>query len=89
VKFAPVLYNWRVKLRTFFWYDRLRRVEHSLGRELTTPQIIALQTELARMEQAVSQIQVPQRFSDQLYDLRNAINIVRQRLALQHSAALH
>jgi hypothetical protein len=41
------------------------------------------------MEQAVSQIQVPLRFSDQLYDLRNAINIVRQRLALQHSAALH
>jgi hypothetical protein len=89
MKFAPVPYNWRVKLRTFSWYDRLRRVEHSLGRGLTTPQIIALQTELARMEQAVSQIQAPLRFSDQLYDLRNAINIVRQRLALQHSAALH
>jgi uncharacterized protein len=79
VKFASVLYNGRVKRRIIYWYDRLRHIEH--GRELTNRQIIPLQKEHAQMEQAVSQIRVPLRFSDQLYDLRNAINIVRQRLA--------
>jgi len=82
VKLAPVLYNWRIKRRIFYWYDRLRRIEYNLGHELSGDQVVAQQGELAEIERAVSRTPVPLRFSDQLYDLRNAINIVRQRLAL-------
>jgi hypothetical protein len=61
-----------------YWYGRLQALEasdtNSSGKHLTEVQI-----ELQRIDEAVSRIHFPLAFSDQVYNLRSYIEIVRQK----------
>jgi TRAP-type uncharacterized transport system substrate-binding protein len=72
-RFLPMAYNWITRRRLFYWYAQLKKLEAS-------------QAEIERIEEAVSHIQFPLTFSDQLYNLRSHIDIVRRKITSHGNA---
>jgi hypothetical protein len=63
-----------------YWYRQLKALEKSLDSRGAKYDLAAHQAELERIDGAVRRIRVPLYFSNQLYDLRGHIDLVRQRL---------
>jgi TRAP-type uncharacterized transport system substrate-binding protein len=82
---VPAMYVWMVRRRIVFWYRHLKDLERSLDSRATSTDIAAHRDELERIDSAVRRIRVPHYFSNELYDLRLHIALVRQRLATQPS----
>jgi TRAP-type uncharacterized transport system substrate-binding protein len=80
---VPAMYVWMVRRRLVYWYRHLKDLERSLDRSDTGADIAAHRDELERIDSAVRRIHVPNYFSNQLYDLRLHIALVRERLAAQ------
>ena len=80
IRFAPQLYNWRIRRRILYWYGELKRLEAADRRAGTQQSHSANLAELDRIEAAVDNIPVPLAFSDKLYELRQHIEVVRRRL---------
>jgi hypothetical protein len=78
LRFAPMLYTWRVRRRILYWYKELKKIEAGLKPAPT--EIARGLAEIDRVEEAVNRIPVPLGFSNQLYDLRQHIDIVRRRV---------
>jgi len=81
VRLAPVVYAWRVKSRIYRWYGRLKQLEFELdlaGGTVNKPEVLG---RLDEIERGVSHIRTPLAFSENLYNLRAHIELVRQRLA--------
>ena len=89
VKILPWLYEWRIKQRLLYWYGQLKALERRIGpgrgegvqSGAAAEQRALNLAEIERIEEAVSLIPVPLRYSDRLYELRAAIDLVRSRLA--------
>jgi uncharacterized protein len=79
-RFAPQIYNWRIRRRLMYWYGKLKSLEAGGGGSLDAEERSAKLRELDRIEAAVGKIPVPLGFSDRLYDLRLHIEGVRRRL---------
>ena len=74
----PPLYEFRIRSRVFRWYGQLRQIEERL---LSAPgSRAALLEELVALEARVGRIRVPLSYADELYALRNNIELVRRRL---------
>jgi len=80
LRFAPVVYTWRVRARTMYWYRVLKRAEDDLGPSPGAELIRERIDEIDRIEEAVNRLPVPLGFTNQLYDLREHIDVVRRRL---------
>ena len=76
----PALYAWMVKRRLVYWYRQLKALERTIdsGGAMHDPE--AVQTEFDRIDSHVRVMRVPMYYSNQLYDLRGHIELVRQRL---------
>ncbi len=85
-RFLPQIYNWVTRRRLFYWYDQLKALEASFDSGLSDKPLIEKQREIERIEDAVSHIRFPRAFSDQLYNLRSHIDIVRRKIASQVNA---
>jgi hypothetical protein len=77
-RLVPPLYQFRVRSRVFRWYARLRDVEEAAGKP--DPDRAALLEELDRVERRASGISVPLSYADELYALRQHIDLVRARV---------
>ena len=75
-RIVPPLYEFRIRSRVFRWYRQLREIEDRASAE-TAPGLVA---ELAQLEARVGQISVPLSYADELYALRNHIELVRSKL---------
>ena len=75
-RLLPPLYRFRVRSRVFRWYRQLRNIEDDIGdrnrRELVE--------ELDKLEARVKRISVPLSYADELYALRQHIDLVRIKL---------
>jgi len=80
MRVVPKVYIWNVRRRLLYWYRQLRWLERSLDSGAQTYAPDAAQEELDRIDAAVRRIRIPHNFSDQQYDLRGHIELVRQRL---------
>jgi len=81
LKLGPMIYEWRIRSRLFYWYAQLKALEKRLGEGVTAAAGgAALTAEIDRIDEAVSTIPVPLHYSDRLYELRAAIDLVRQRV---------
>ena len=81
LKLGPMLYEWRIKSRLLYWYGQLKSLERSISASVAGQPVSAeLKAEIDRIEDAVAMIPVPLHYSDRLYELRGAIDLVRQRL---------
>jgi TRAP-type uncharacterized transport system substrate-binding protein len=88
LRFAPSLYAWRVRRRIVSWYRELKRVEARIGPKPKDGEVAAARHEIDRIEEAVNRIPVPVGFANQLYDLRQHIDVVRRRLGAIGSAGV-
>jgi uncharacterized protein len=87
-RFAPQIYNWRVRRRINYWYGELKRLEATARSAATAAERAAKLSELDRIEEAVDNIPVPLGFADRLYELRQHVELTRRRLqAGSHLAA--
>jgi hypothetical protein len=77
-RIVPPLYEFRIRSRVFRWYGQLRDIEDRAGNGNESAQTLA--DELNRLEARVGKITVPLSYADELYALRNHIELVRKRL---------
>ena len=77
-RIVPPLYEFRVRSRVFRWYAQLRQIEDRLQTGQATAG--ALLQELDALEARVGRIRIPLSYADELYALRNHIDLVRRRL---------
>jgi len=80
-RLMPVAYTWINRRRLFYWYAQLKALEASFDTDPTDKHLSRKQAEIERIEDAVSHIQFPLTFSDQVYNLRSHIDIVRHKIA--------
>ena len=81
VRFAPMIYRWRVRRRILHWYGALKAVEAGARNSTSSDSKAEKLAEIERIEAAVDRIPIPLGFSNQLYDLRQHIEVVRRRLS--------
>lgn len=80
MRIGPALYNWQMRRRLLYWYRELKSLERGIGHEPQASVIVASKARLDKIEQALNEMSLPLAFSNQLYDLRAHIDIVRRRL---------
>ncbi|MCW5629081.1 MAG: C4-dicarboxylate ABC transporter substrate-binding protein [Rhodoferax sp.] len=78
-RIVPPLYEFRIRSRVFRWYAQLRDIEDRVDDGAGTRP--ALLGELDALEQRVGKVVVPLSHTDELYALRNHIELVRQKLS--------
>jgi TRAP-type uncharacterized transport system substrate-binding protein len=86
-RLMPVAYTWFNRRRLFYWYAQLKALEASFDSDPADKQLGRKQAEIERIEDAVSHIQFPLTFSDQVYNLRSHIEIVRHKIASRVNAS--
>ena len=79
-KLAPMLYEWHIKRRIFHWYDQLKNLEQMLSVQGISLDTADLSREIQRIDDAAAVIPVPLRYSENLFNLRMAIGLVRQKI---------
>jgi TRAP-type uncharacterized transport system substrate-binding protein len=84
-RLLPMAYNWITRRRLFYWYAQLKALEASFDDPMAK-HLSDKQAEIERIEEAVSHISFPLTFSDQLYNLRSHIEIVRRKIASHGNA---
>jgi TRAP-type uncharacterized transport system substrate-binding protein len=85
--YLPLLYKWNAHRRLIYWYGQLKALEASFDTAASGRHLAEKQAEIERIEDAVSRIRFPLTFTDQLYELRSHIDIVRRRIASRDNAA--
>jgi hypothetical protein len=80
-KTASSLYRWTIRQRLLYWYRELKAVELRLDHTGQEEEANVQLAEIERIDAAARRMRVPLEFSDQLYDLRGHIRLVRERLA--------
>lgn len=73
----PPLYAFRIRSRIFRWYAQLRELE---ARAEETGDTAPLLNELNELDRLAEKISVPLSYTDELYALRNNIQLVRKKL---------
>lgn len=79
-RFAPVVYDWRIKRKIFRWYRELRAVDVAMRAPGSTDTAPLLQR-LDEIELGVNTTVVPLTYWDYVYTLRGHIDLVRARLS--------
>ena len=79
-KIVPMAYQWSVKRRMVNWYRQLRALERRVRADRSPANIAAYQDEIHRIEDAVAGIPIPHAYTDQFYNLRSAVDLVRLRI---------
>ncbi len=80
-RFLPVFYQWVMRRRLMHWYAKLKALEASFDINANAISLPETKIEIERIEDAVSHVRFPLTFTDQLYNLRSHIDIVRRKIA--------
>jgi TRAP-type uncharacterized transport system substrate-binding protein len=86
IRFLPSAYNWITRRRLVYWYAQLKALEATFDADPMDRPLTEKQAEIERIEEAVSHIRFPLTFSDQLYNLRSHIEIVRRKITSHGNA---
>ena len=85
-RFLPVAYQWVMRRRLVYWYGKLKALEAAFDADTNDKSLPDKKIEIERIEDAVSHIHFPLTFTDQLYNLRSHIDIVRRKMASRTTA---
>ena len=86
-RFLPVAYQWIMRRRLVYWYGKLKALEASFDNDPNDKYLPEKKIEIEQIEDAVSHIQFPLTFTDQLYNLRSHIDIVRRKITSRTNAS--
>jgi len=78
IKVMPPIYTWRMRARVYRWYGELEQAEQRLA--AGDLDAVRVHQVLDRIESEVQRVKVPLSFTDQLYHLRQHIDLVRRRV---------
>ena len=87
LRLAPIVYTWRVRRRILYWYRELKRIEAAHDPKAGPEWLAQTRARIDAIETAVNRLPVPLGFTNQLYDLRQHIELVRRRVTSEASAA--
>lgn len=79
-KSLPDMYAYRMRARIAHWYTEMRHLEHEIAQGLTPEQTGALSDRLDDIEASIHAEKIPALDSDAYYQLRHAVDLVRDRL---------
>ncbi len=77
-RLVPPLYQFRVRRRVFRWYARLRDIEARI--DVEPGRRDAMLEELDHLDRVVNHVAVPLSYANELYALRDHIDMVRKKL---------
>ena len=83
--YSPRLYKWLVEYRLRGLYRHLRKIEASLQKNLTAPDIVALEDEIETLDRDIINLGVPTRHSDLYFMIKSHLNLVRTRIGLRRA----
>jgi TRAP-type uncharacterized transport system substrate-binding protein len=82
VRVLPPLYAWSVRRRIYRWYGELMYIENEMLRDLSTGETTDFAARLDWIEHEVHQLHPPLAYAHQLYQLRQHIDFVQDKLGL-------
>lgn len=80
MKILPPAYRWRIRSRIYRWYKDLIRIEREARATTSVEERAALLKDLATMEVELKSMSVPLSYTDEVYNLRLHIELVRRSL---------
>lgn len=80
LRIFPGIYNWRVRLRVFRWYRKLREVERDAAKNPSAAGIAVLLERLDAIQERIDLTRVPLTYNDYAYNFKLHIDLVRSRL---------
>ncbi len=80
LKILPPTYRWRMRSRIYRWYDQLHQLDIDARRENSREVISQCLDDLDGIENEVWQVEVPLSYSQELYTLRQHIDLLRRQL---------
>lgn len=78
-KVMPPIYTWRMRARVYRWYSELEAIDEAMRHDGADKD--DLRGRLKDIEEEVRDIELPLSFTAQVYDLRQHIDLVYQKLA--------
>lgn len=81
LRYLPQLYNWRIRSRIHRRYGELMALEREALGEMSAERRAAMLDRLDQIERAVVRIKMPGSHGEQLYEMREHLQFVRERLA--------
>lgn len=79
-KILPPTYRWSIRKRIYRWYDELQDVDDALLHTPSTAVLDEAQRELLRVEKEVTEIEVPLSYAQELYVLRQHIELLKRKV---------
>ena len=76
----PPAYRWQVRKKIYRWYTELRALDIEHPEQAPAAQLRDLLQRLETMEEDVRHVSVPLSYTDELYNLRQHIRLVRRKL---------
>ena len=80
MRLTPMVYAWRMRSRIYRWYGELKFLEREIHSPLDREQLANCLVRLDRIEEQANRKRVPLAFSNELYTLREHIQLVRRSL---------
>jgi TRAP transporter TAXI family solute receptor len=82
-KIMPAIYRWRMRSRIYRWYTELEAIDEAIHGGEGMPDMTHYYDRLDVLEQKVLAISVPHSFSEEQYQLRLHIDLLRKKLQEQ------
>jgi len=80
VKVMPPTYRWQVRRKIYRWYHELHAIDIQHPDQASAAELAELLQRLDAIEEDVRKVKVPLSYSDELYNLRLHIGMLRNRL---------
>jgi TRAP transporter TAXI family solute receptor len=80
VKIMPPTYRWQVRRKIYRWYHELHAIDIQHPDQAPAAELAELLQRLDAIEEEVRKVKVPLSYSDELYNLRLHIGMLRNRL---------
>ncbi len=88
LKFAPGLYTWRIRSRIYRLYGELKFLELELRERFDGSRVADYRRRLDKLEEMANTRPIPLAFTNQVYTLRQHIDMVRADLRRQTAGAM-
>jgi TRAP-type uncharacterized transport system substrate-binding protein len=76
----PWLYSWRNRRKFYRWYGELKKLELEIAENPRSEKIIDYQGRIDQIEASINRMRVPLAFFDEIFRLKEHVNLVRGKL---------